>query len=47
MKLIPKGGSEESKTEIATLKKELEILRCLEHPNIVRIYEYYEDAKSF
>lgn len=29
------------------LKMELEILRKLDHPNIVRLFEWYEDVKCF
>jgi calcium-dependent protein kinase len=29
------------------LKREIEILGKLDHPNIVKLYEYYEDAKYY
>jgi calcium-dependent protein kinase len=29
------------------MKNEINILRTLDHPNIVKIYEYYEDNKRF
>ena len=33
--------------EIITLYNEMNILRNLDHPNIVKIYEYFEDEKRF
>ena len=33
--------------EITTLYNEMNILRNLDHPNIVKIYEYFEDDKRF
>lgn len=30
-----------------SMKNEINILRTLDHPNIVKIYEYYEDEKRF
>ncbi len=30
-----------------SIKKELEILRALDHPNIVKLFEYYEDTKRY
>lgn len=32
---------------IETLIQEIEILKTLDHPNILRIYEYFQDKKSF
>jgi calcium-dependent protein kinase len=29
------------------MKNEINILKSLDHPNIVKIYEYYEDNKRF
>jgi len=34
-------------SESESIKKELEILRTLDHPNIVKLYEYYEDARRY
>jgi calcium-dependent protein kinase len=31
--------------EIENIKRELEILRIVDHPNIIKMYEAYEDAK--
>jgi len=33
--------------EQQTLYNEINVLRNLDHPNIVKIYEYYEDDKRF
>ena len=35
-----------SHQEIAELKSEINALTLMDHPNIVRIYEYYEDANA-
>jgi len=47
VKIIPKQDSGQVKADIELINKELEILRTLDHPNIVKLYEYYEDAKKF
>lgn len=36
-----------SKKEIAKLHSEIEILKNLDHPHIIQIYEYFDDAKRF
>ena len=46
VKIIEKVAGEVDK-EKETLKKELEILRNLDHPNIVKLYEYYEDSRRY
>lgn len=33
--------------DIAKFKMEVDILRTLDHPNIVKLYEWYEDEKNF
>lgn len=33
--------------EQQTMINEISILRKLDHPNIVKIYEYFEDSKRF
>jgi len=43
VKLLQKDSA--MKAEI--ILKELEILRDLDHPNIVKLYEYYEDSKRY
>jgi calcium-dependent protein kinase len=35
----------ESAGELEQLKREIEIMLTLDHPNIVKLYEVYEDAK--
>eukprot|EP00928_Gymnodinium_smaydae_P039610 TRINITY_DN27021_c0_g2_i1.p1 TRINITY_DN27021_c0_g2~~TRINITY_DN27021_c0_g2_i1.p1 ORF type:complete len:590 (+),score=141.65 TRINITY_DN27021_c0_g2_i1:208-1977(+) len=42
-KLIPKGPSREQ----TAVRSEIELIRTLDHPNIVRMFEYFEDRKSF
>ena len=44
VKVLPKSRVPE---ENAKIKQELEILRELDHPNIVKLYEYFEDGKRF
>ena len=46
VKIIEKTPGQ-SESEKETLKKELEILRSLDHPNIVKLYEYYEDPRRY
>ena len=36
-----------NENERNSMKNEINILRSLDHPNIVKIYEYYEDNKRF
>jgi calcium-dependent protein kinase len=45
MKIIRKH--EVSKDYIQSLLNEIEILKQLDHPNIVRIYEFYRDKQNF
>ena len=45
MKIIQKSKLNEEETE--TLINEVEILKSLDHPNIVKIYEFYEDLNNF
>lgn len=45
VKVISKQNLNE--TEMNTLYNEINILRNLDHPNIVKIYEYFEDEKRF
>ncbi|KAM3146719.1 Protein kinase domain containing protein [Paramecium bursaria] len=33
--------------EIQKLKEEVEILRNLDHPNIIKIFEFYQDSRNF
>lgn len=45
VKIIDK--SKASKEEIDTLINEVEIMKKLDHPHIVKVYEYYQDEKFF
>lgn len=36
-----------SETQKARLEREITILKSLDHPNIVRVYEFFEDSKRF
>jgi calcium-dependent protein kinase len=38
---------EKVKNDIHLLKMELDILRSLDHPNIIKFYEAYQDPKNF
>jgi len=42
IKSIPKA---KIKSEVHMLKRELEILRIVDHPNLIKLYETYEDDK--
>lgn len=42
-KIIPKSKVK----DVTRLKQELEILKRLDHANIVKLFEWYEDAKCF
>jgi calcium-dependent protein kinase len=44
IKVIPKGRKGSS---VAGIKNEIELLRRLDHPNIVQIYECYENKTAF
>ncbi|XP_068186440.1 serine/threonine-protein kinase 36 [Antennarius striatus] len=44
LKFIPKEGL--SQNELRNLKKEIEILRGLQHPNIVKLYDSFETEKE-
>lgn len=45
LKLISKRGSE--KDQESTLLNEIKIMKTLDHPSIVKMYEYYQDKKNF
>jgi calcium-dependent protein kinase len=36
-----------TKKELERLKQEIEILKKLDHPNILKLYEIFEDEKRF
>jgi len=42
-KIIPKSRVK----DVSLLKMELDILKSLDHPNIVKLFEWYEDSKCF
>ena len=46
MKIIPKGGPN-SKIDEKELVSEINILRTIDHPNIVKIFEFYSTRKSY
>ena len=39
--------TEMDQDEIDAMLNEINILKGIDHPNIVKIYEYFEDAKRF
>jgi calcium-dependent protein kinase len=45
MKIIRK--EDVSKDFVQSLLNEIDILKQLDHPNIVRIYEFYQDKHNF
>jgi len=45
VKVLKKENMDES--EKASMLNEINILRNLDHPNIVKIFEYFEDDKRF
>jgi calcium-dependent protein kinase len=45
MKVIRKDDV--SKEYVTSLLNEIDILKKLDHPNIVKIYEFYEDKDNF
>jgi len=45
VKVLRKDAMDEEETK--AMQNEINILRDLDHPNIVKIYEYFEDAKRF
>ena len=33
--------------EIVSLKEEVQVLRTVDHPNIIKLYEFYEESDKF
>ena len=46
MKIIPKGGAN-SKLDEKELVSEINILRTIDHPNIVKIFEFYSTRQNY
>ncbi len=46
MRIIKKELIEVDEDE-AIFKKELAVLRSLDHPNIIKLFEFYKDEKYF
>jgi len=46
MKTIDKQKAVDSGCPFALLQKEIELLAMLDHPHILRLFEYYEDAQN-
>ena len=50
MKIISKAALEKSaagEDEKKRMLQETEILRQLDHPNIIKLYEFYQDKKHY
>jgi calcium-dependent protein kinase len=45
IKIISKNHT--SAEDHEKLKQEVEILRKLDHPNIIKVYEFYQDSRFF
>ena len=46
MKRIKKTA-ELKEDEILSLKEEVQVLRTVDHPNIIKLYEFYEESDKF
>lgn len=46
MKTIPLGSRVRSREDYAFLAKEVELLKCLDHPNVCRIHEVFWTEES-
>jgi len=44
---ILKKSNYNSKSELATLRNEIHVMKMVDHPNIVKLFEFYEDANTF
>ena len=45
MKVLPKNAIDENERE--RFLREISVLKILDHPNIVRLYETYSDSKRY
>ena len=44
---ILKKANYRSKQEVAQLRNEIQIMKIVDHPNIVKLFEFYEDENTF
>ena len=42
-----KKTAELKEDEILSLKEEVQVLRTVDHPNIIKLYEFYEESDKF
>ena len=47
MKIIDKSKINANDEENDTIKNEINVLKKIDHPNIMKIYEFYEDKENF
>ena len=47
MKVIKKGNINSKQTNEASVLNELNILKKIDHQNVVKIYEFYMDAENY
>ena len=47
LKIIDKSKINGSDSENDTIKNEINVLKKIDHPNIMKIYEFYEDKENF
>ena len=44
---IVKKSKYKGQHEIKTLKSEIQLMKCVDHPSIAKLYEFFEDEESF
>jgi len=44
---ILKKSNYANQAEIAQLRNEINVMKMVDHPNIVKLFEFYEDDKTF
>ena len=47
MKIVKKRFSYDNPEEEKRIKKEMQILKKLDHPNIIKVFEFYNDKSEF